>query len=107
MRRIEIFRGTRENLRLADPGADDERLVAVLRTVGLGDWLAGLPNGLDTMLGNGSAPESLSGAVSSVGLPGAAMAGGLLMAFLVFGLAWRKGIDGYREALEMLREALT
>jgi ATP-binding cassette subfamily C protein CydC len=44
----------RENLRIADPGASDEALVAALRGVGLEDWLAGLPDGLGTLLGNGS-----------------------------------------------------
>jgi ATP-binding cassette subfamily C protein CydC len=51
----------RENLRLADPGAPDAALVAALRAAGLGGWLAGLPDGLDTLLGNGSEPGALSG----------------------------------------------
>ncbi|MGH6656408.1 MAG: ABC transporter ATP-binding protein, partial [Actinocrinis sp.] len=34
----------------ADIGAEDERLRAVLHEVGLGSWLAGLPDGLDTQL---------------------------------------------------------
>jgi iron complex transport system permease protein len=33
------------------------------------------------------------------GLPAAALTGALLMALLVFGLAWRKGVDGYRLVL--------
>jgi ATP-binding cassette, subfamily C, bacterial CydCD len=41
----------RENLRVGCPGADDERLWSVLRTVRLADWIAGLPNGLDTAAG--------------------------------------------------------
>ena len=41
----------RENLRVGCPGADEERLWSVLRTAGLADWVAGLPNGLDTAAG--------------------------------------------------------
>ena len=40
-----------------------------------------------------------AGALGGVGLPGAALLGAFLMAALVFGLAWRKGIDGYRLVL--------
>lgn len=40
-----------ENLRLADPGADAARLQAVLRAVALEEFLAGLPHGLDTLIG--------------------------------------------------------
>ncbi len=43
----------RENLRLARPDADDAQLEAALRASGLGGWFAGLPDGLDTMLGTG------------------------------------------------------
>jgi iron complex transport system permease protein len=42
---------------------------------------------------------STGGLLGGVGLPAAALAGGLLMALLVFGLAWNKGIDGYRLVL--------
>ncbi|GGN44691.1 ATP-binding cassette subfamily C protein CydCD [Actinoplanes campanulatus] len=48
----------RENLRLGDRDASDERLHAVLRRVGLGEWLAGLPAGLDTWLGTGGSTVS-------------------------------------------------
>lgn len=41
----------RENLRVGRPDADDERLWSVLRTVSLADWVAALPNGLDTLVG--------------------------------------------------------
>jgi len=41
----------RDNLRVARPDADDERLTEALRVVGLGGWLAGLPEGLDTPVG--------------------------------------------------------
>lgn len=40
-----------ENLRLADPAADDARLHAVLRAVALEEFLAGLSQGLDTLIG--------------------------------------------------------
>ena len=41
----------RENLRLARPDAGDDRIAAALRRAGLGDWLAALPEGLDTRVG--------------------------------------------------------
>lgn len=54
-----VFASTvRENLRLASPGASDAQLVAVLERVGLGSWLAGLPDGLDTWLGTGGSTVS-------------------------------------------------
>ncbi|MFI6096167.1 FecCD family ABC transporter permease [Lentzea sp. NPDC051213] len=37
-----------------------------------------------------------SAITSSIGLPAAALVGGLLTGFLVYFLAWRKGIDGFR-----------
>lgn len=40
-----------ENLRYADPSADDARLRAALAAVALGSWLARLPASFDTMLG--------------------------------------------------------
>ena len=46
------------------------------------------------VLGSGAAA---AGAASSpVGVPLAALAGGVAMALLMYGLAWRRGIDGYR-----------
>ncbi len=39
------------NLRLARPAATDAELAAVLEALGLGAWLAGLPNGLSSELG--------------------------------------------------------
>ncbi len=46
-----LFRDTlAANLRLADPEADEHRLTKVLERVGLGDFLANLPEGLDTWL---------------------------------------------------------
>ncbi|OPF79273.1 ABC transporter [Streptomyces antioxidans] len=41
----------RENLRLARPGAGDDELRAALATARLLDWVDGLPNGLDTLVG--------------------------------------------------------
>lgn len=43
----------RENLRFARPGASDEQIEAALRPAGLGEWLDGLPEGLDTRVGTG------------------------------------------------------
>ncbi len=45
-----------ENLRLADPGATPEVLLAALDAAGAGDLAAGLPDGLDTVLGEGGRP---------------------------------------------------
>ncbi|KRF28165.1 thiol reductant ABC exporter subunit CydC [Phycicoccus sp. Soil802] len=41
----------RENLRLARPAALDQDLLEAVGAAGLGAWLAGLPDGLDTRLG--------------------------------------------------------
>ncbi|WP_424212763.1 thiol reductant ABC exporter subunit CydD [Streptomyces sp. BI20] len=41
----------RENLRLARPGASDEELWEALAGARLADWARGLPEGLDTMVG--------------------------------------------------------
>lgn len=41
----------RENLRIADPDATDAQMQDALRTAGLGDFVASLPAGLDTALG--------------------------------------------------------
>ena len=55
-----VFAGTlRANLLLARPGADDEDLHDALERAGLGELLAGLPDGLDTRLGTGG--RGLSG----------------------------------------------
>jgi len=49
---VQIFAGTlRDNLRLFDPDVGDDRLLAVFASLGLDDWRAGLPDGLDTVLG--------------------------------------------------------
>ncbi|HEY6425083.1 MAG TPA: thiol reductant ABC exporter subunit CydD [Pseudonocardiaceae bacterium] len=41
----------RQNLLLARPGAGDDQLLAALRRAGLGGWVAGLPEGLETPVG--------------------------------------------------------
>ena len=43
----------RENVRLLAPQADDQEVLAALYAVGLSDVLGGLPDGLDTLLGEG------------------------------------------------------
>lgn len=48
---IELFHGTvRDNLTLYDESVDDRRILEVLKELGLDRWLAGLPDGLDTVL---------------------------------------------------------
>ena len=42
-----------EDLRLAAPRATDAELTDALRTVGAADWVSALPDGLDTMVGEG------------------------------------------------------
>ncbi|WP_075692875.1 thiol reductant ABC exporter subunit CydC [Corynebacterium sphenisci] len=44
----------RDNLALGAPEATDAEMAAVLAAVGLGDWLAGLPRGLATVLAGGA-----------------------------------------------------
>jgi len=52
---VQLFRGTvRDNLTFFAPDVPDERLWEVLYSLGLGDWAAALPAGLDTMLETGS-----------------------------------------------------
>lgn len=48
----------RDNLLVAKGGADDDELRDALRRVGLGDWLASLPDGLSTVLVGGAAAVS-------------------------------------------------
>jgi ATP-binding cassette subfamily B protein len=48
---VQLFQATvRQNLTLFDDGVPDERIQQVMADVGLADWLAGLPDGLDTIL---------------------------------------------------------
>ncbi|MEJ8848083.1 amino acid ABC transporter ATP-binding/permease protein [Variovorax rhizosphaerae] len=52
--RTELFHDSlRDNLRLADPSADDARLWSALDDAGLGDEVRALSAGLDTTLGEG------------------------------------------------------
>lgn len=52
--RTELFQDSlRDNLRLADPSADDARLWAVLQAAGLTDEVRAMAAGLDTRLGEG------------------------------------------------------
>lgn len=61
--RTELFCDSlRDNLRLADPGADDTRLMGALTAAGLAEHVIGLPLGLDTRFGEGGA--GLSGGQS-------------------------------------------
>ena len=56
---VQLFRATvRDNLTLFDPRIPDGRLLEVLRRLGLDAWLAGLPAGLDTLLGGDRLPTS-------------------------------------------------
>jgi ATP-binding cassette subfamily C protein CydCD len=41
----------RENLRLAQPNASDEALAEALRRARIWNWIAALPDGLDTLVG--------------------------------------------------------
>jgi ATP-binding cassette subfamily B protein len=53
---VQLFRGTvHDNLTFFAPGVPEERLWEVLFALGLGDWAATLPAGLDTVLEIGSA----------------------------------------------------
>ena len=57
---VSLFSGTvRDNLRIADPEAQDEQLLDALEKVRLGDWIEGQPLGLDTQVGD--AGSKLSG----------------------------------------------
>ncbi|GAA1903764.1 ABC transporter ATP-binding protein [Nocardioides lentus] len=54
---VHTYAGTvRDNLTLAAPDADDARLVAVLDAVGARGWVEALPDGLDTVVGDGAHP---------------------------------------------------
>ena len=48
---VRLFQGTvRDNLTLMDRSIPDDRLVAAVEELGLGDWYRNLPNGLDSAL---------------------------------------------------------
>ncbi len=51
---VHVFAGPlADDLRLACPGATDGELVAALQRVGAGDWARALPDGLETLVGDG------------------------------------------------------
>jgi ATP-binding cassette subfamily B protein len=51
---VQLFQATvRENLTFFDDSVPDERLAAVLDDLGLGEWVRGLPQGLDTRIQTG------------------------------------------------------
>ncbi len=53
---VNLFNASvRDNLTLFDDGVPDDRINAVLDTLGLTRWLRELPRGLDTLLGSGGA----------------------------------------------------
>jgi ATP-binding cassette, subfamily B, bacterial len=53
---VHLFHASvRDNLTLFDDSVPDERISAVLGTLGLASWLRELPRGLDTLLGPGGA----------------------------------------------------
>ena len=55
-----LFSGTvLENIRYGLPGADDGQVCAAAERIAGGDWLAGLPNGLDTDVGERGANLSM------------------------------------------------
>ncbi len=62
-----------ENLRLARPEATADDVEQALRTVQLGGWLDGLPDGLETMLGDGHAHVS-GGERARIGMARAVLA---------------------------------
>ncbi|MGW5341418.1 thiol reductant ABC exporter subunit CydD [Streptomyces sp. NPDC004050] len=54
--RPHLFAGTlAENVRLARPDASDEAVAAALEDAGAGDFVAALPHGIETVLGEGGA----------------------------------------------------
>lgn len=51
---VQLFQATvRDNITFFNPGIPDEKIMDVVDQLGLADWLAGLPNGLDTKLETG------------------------------------------------------
>ena len=55
-----LFSGTvRDNIRYSRPEASDEEVAQVARTIGWGDWVDVLPNGLDSDVGEGGRSLSM------------------------------------------------
>jgi ABC-type multidrug transport system fused ATPase/permease subunit len=53
---VQLFHATvRDNLTFFDASINDEQILAVIEELGLWNWYAGLPNGLDTELQSGNA----------------------------------------------------
>lgn len=53
---VQLFQGTvRDNLTLFTPNISDDRILHVFGEVGLADWFAALPDGLDGHLSSGNA----------------------------------------------------
>ncbi len=51
---IQLFSATvRNNLTFFDPAIPDAQVMAALDTLGMGDWVRALPDGLDTLLASG------------------------------------------------------
>jgi ATP-binding cassette subfamily B protein len=51
---VQMFQATvRDNLTLFDPDIHDEKLLSVIDSLGLRDWIEGLADGLDTMISSG------------------------------------------------------
>ncbi|MEV1171340.1 iron chelate uptake ABC transporter family permease subunit [Nonomuraea sp. NPDC049784] len=51
------------------------------------------------VVASGSAYGGASGLLATLGIPALALLGGLIGAAIVYGLAWRRGLDGYRLVL--------
>ncbi len=55
-----LFSGTvRDNIRYGQPGADDAQVLGAAQRISHGDWVADLPNGLDTDVGERGANLSM------------------------------------------------
>jgi thiol reductant ABC exporter CydD subunit len=54
-----LLRGSvADNIRIGDPGASDERVLQAASLAGAGDFLAALPRGVETQVGDGGRPLS-------------------------------------------------
>ncbi|MFI7448988.1 FecCD family ABC transporter permease [Nonomuraea sp. NPDC049714] len=66
--------------------------------------ILGVTNGASVLVvagvvASGSAYGGASGLLSTLGIPALSLLGGLIGAVVVYGLAWRRGLDGYRLVL--------